>query len=456
MATLLSRGRNQRPGGRQGTWVHLTATVPTERRPQPGQPDGSGPRYGWQLLVVGGALATALAGWVIVAGLSVVGWLAASGPGSLGDPLHLGTQLWLLVNGVPAELGSVRWTLVPLGLSLLVAYLMSRSARAAVRFAGPEPGPDQARVLGITTALCTVTYTVAVAAVGLSTGAEVARGLLGAALIAAVGSGWGASRALGLRLRSVLPPWARPVPTAVAGALAVLILAGLAVLATGVVVHADRIAHLASGVGAGVVGGIALWAGQVAFLPNIVWWSASYALGAGFTIGNGSVIAPTDVTLGMLPSIPVLGALPGTGPGTVPDLCWLVSGVAAGVAAAVLVVRRRPAARFDETALVGGLAGVLAALAFSGLAWLTGGDLGDGRLAGAGPRLGPLLVMAVTLLGLSGMICGFVLGLLRRPARDERTSVADGPGHPATPPPADPDTEVTAPVLVGSRREPRD
>ncbi len=453
MATLLSRGRNHRPRARQGAWVRLTATVPTERERDSDQPPGTGPRYGWQLLALAGALATALAGWVIVAGLSVVGWLAASGPGSLSSPLHLGTRIWLLVNGVPAQLGSVRWTLVPLGLSLLAAFLMSATSGAAVRFAAPDSGSDRVRVLGVATGLSTVAYTAAVAAVGLSTGAEVSRGILGAALIAAAGSAWGASRALGLRLSSVLPRWARPLPAAVAAAVAVLLLAGAAVATTGVVLHADRIGHLAAGLGAGVVGGIALWVGQAAFLPTVVVWSASYALGAGFSIGQGSVIAPTDVTVGLLPSIPVLGALPSPGPGSMPDLLWLISGVAAGATAALLVVRRRAAARFDETALVGGLAGVLAGLVFTGLAGLTAGDLGDGRLAGAGPRLMALLVMAVSLLGLSGMICGFVLGLLRRPARAEGTKAPDEPDDPATS--DDTATEVTEPLLVGSRTDDR-
>jgi hypothetical protein len=212
----------------------------------------------------------------------------------------------------------------------------------------------------------------------------------------------------------------------VAAAVAVLLLAGLAVLGTGVVLHAGRIGQLTAGIGAGTVGGIALWAAQAAFLPNIVIWCSSYALGAGFTVGQGSVVAPTGVSLGILPSVPILGALPGTGAGSELTLVWLAGGVAAGVAAALLVVRRRPAARFDETALVGGLAGVLAALVFTALAWTTGGDLGTGRLAGAGPRLFELLVMAATVLGLSGMICGFVAGVVRWLRRRPSTSSGRG------------------------------
>jgi hypothetical protein len=93
--------------------------------------------------------------------------------------------------------------------------------------------------------------------------------------------------------------------------------------------------------------------------------------------------------------------------------------VLAGAVAAWLVVRSRPRARFDETSLVGGLAGLTGGLLFVGLAWATSGNLGTVRLVGLGPLLLPLLVMAVTTLGLSGMVTGLGLGLWRR-RRSER------------------------------------
>ncbi|QDP95631.1 hypothetical protein FOE78_06665 [Microlunatus elymi] len=415
----------------------MTATEPTEPISRE-QSEPTGPRYGWQLVAVAGGLATALAGWVIVAGLSVVGWLAAT-RGEVGDALQVGTTLWLLANGAPAQLGSVTWSVVPLGMSLLIVFMISRFARAAVRYAAPEPAHRRAVGLG-TVGLCSVSYAAAVAAVGLATGAETSYAILGAAVIAVVGSTWGSVRGLRVRVWDRLPGWARPVPLAVACAVGVLLLAGIAVLVTGVLLHLDRITALSAGLGAGVVGGIALWVAQAAFLPNIIVWCASYALGAGFSIGQGSVVAPSGVTLGLLPSIPALGALPATGPGSDRGLFWLASGVVAGAVAALIVVRRRPAARFDETALVGGLAGLLAGLVFTGLAFFTGGDLGDGRLAGTGPRLVELLVMSGTLLGLAGLICGLVFGLIahlrRRSARTAEATQRTDAGSTASSSPA--------------------
>jgi hypothetical protein len=115
-----------------------------------------------------------------------------------------------------------------------------------------------------------------------------------------------------------------------------------------------------------------------------------------------------------VPGLPLLGALPASGASSATQLWWLASGVVAGALAAWIVVRRGPAARFDETALVGGLSGLLAGLVFVCLAWASGGDLGAVRLTALGPRLLPLLIMAPTTMGLAGVIVGFFVGLLRR------------------------------------------
>ena len=70
--------------------------------------------------------------------------------------------------------------------------------------------------------------------------------------------------------------------------------------------------------------------------------------------------------------------------------------------------------RFDQASLAGGACGLLAGAVFAGLAWAASGDLGTLRLADLGPRLFPLLVMAGTTMGLSGLITGLALGLAAR------------------------------------------
>ena len=132
-------------------------------------------------------------------------------------------------------------------------------------------------------------------------------------------------------------------------------------LVTGLVLQLDTVTALHAALDPGIAGGIALLLAQLAVVPNALAWAASYALGSGFVVGAGSVVAPAGTQLGMLPGLPLLGALPAAGPGDPALLWWLASGVLAGSVAAGIVVRSRPGLRLDLGCLIGGLAGVLAA-----------------------------------------------------------------------------------------------
>ena len=83
-----------------------------------------------------------------------------------------------------------------------------------------------------------------------------------------------------------------------------------------------------------------------------------------------------------------------------------------------MALAHRQAIRFDQASLRGGACGLLAGVGFAGLAWSASGDVGMLRLTDMGPRLFPLLVMAGTTMGLSGMIAGLVLGLIPRRGRN--------------------------------------
>ena len=124
-------------------------------------------------------------------------------------------------------------------------------------------------------------------------------------------------------------------------------------------------------------------------------------------------MSPAVTSVGLLPSFPLLAAAPDTD-GRVPGgLWWLAAGVAAGVVSASVAVLSRRRARFDETAIVGALSGILTALVVCAVAWLAGGSLGTARLAEVGPRMPALLIMSTSTLGLSGLVTGLVVGVLR-------------------------------------------
>ena len=436
MASLLSPRRTERD-------IVLRATTPTDPTGGANAAGPAAPRLGWGVAAVAGGLLCALTGWLLVAGLTVVGWLAAD-PGSLLGALVVGTRLWLTGQGVGVELGGLAVTLVPWGIPALTGFLLSRCAGVAVRAARPEQRPRAAGVA----AVLLVAHLVPVLVAGVLLGRPgLAPGHVLAVAVVLLGAAWyGAARALGGSLTASWPAWTRALPTAVLASQLVLLVAGAAVLVTGLALHLDRVTALQDALAPGVAGGIALLVAQLALAPNAVVWATSYALGGGFTLGNGSVVAPAGTELGVLPGLPLLGALPAPGPGPTTALWWLSAGVLAGAVAAWLVVRGRPHARFDETSLVGGAAGLLGGLVVVVLAWATSGDLGTVRLSGLGPLLLPLLVMAVTTLGLSGMVTGLLLGLAQRHRRG-RAEAATQPD----PEQQDADAEATH---VLRRREP--
>lgn len=411
MASLLSPRRNRGD-------IDLAATEPTVVLGK--DTAAELPTVAWLSLAGGAGLLSALAGWVLVAGLVVAGWLAAE-PGTLGQALAVGTELWLLANGGGATIGAASLTLMPWGVTLLIAVMVSRTAGYAARH-------GSATSVTVTPMVCivaTVAYLVPLLAVGLLMGdpAQALRAGMVMLVVVTAASAWGCCRARGSWPTDSWPAWSRSLPRATGAAVLLMLAGGSAVLAAGLVVNLERVTTLLTALDAGVLGNVALLATQLAYTPNAIVWAASYALGAGFSLGNGSIVSPAATELGALPAIPLLAAVPDVGPGGISHLWWLALGVAAGAVAATLVVLARPTARFDETALVGGLSGVLAGVAFTGVAWVSSGDLGTDLLSGLGPQLVPVLVMATSTMGLSGALSGLVLGLWRR-----RPRLTSGPG----------------------------
>ncbi|QCR44624.1 hypothetical protein C1N91_14925 [Curtobacterium sp. SGAir0471] len=139
---------------------------------------------------------------------------------------------------------------------------------------------------------------------------------------------------------------------------------------------------------AGIVGGIALTVGQLAFLPDFVGWAVAWLVGPGFAIGTGSSVSPIGTSLGPIPGVPVFGALPASGHtfGLLGVLVPVVAGFVVGGLMRPALVRALGA---DDTplhrALAGVATGVVAGVLTGVATGLTSGSLGPGRLAEAGP-----------------------------------------------------------------------
>ena len=363
-----------------------------------------------------GAAATAAASWILCAGVAVLGWLGTA-PASLGGALHSGTLFWLLSNGVSVRVGAVPVTLVPWGATALIAFMISRFAAASARRAHANHKASPGLVSpGLISIVTVAAYQLPVLVGAVLWGEPWQAPARWASVIAVlVMAAWsGSIRRLGAA-RAAAPGSTLTILRAVLAAQLVMLVAGAAVLVTGLWMHLRQVEALHETLQPGLSGGIALLLLQLAFVPNAMMWSASYALGSGFSLGAGSVVAPAATQLGMVPGIPLLGALPAPGAGDPAELWWLAAGAVAGAIACWVLLAPRATVRFDEAGLAGGACGLLAGAVFAGLAWAASGDLGTLRLADLGPRLLPLLVMAGSTMGLSALITGLALGWVGRP-----------------------------------------
>lgn len=407
------------PRSRDRRRVRLTvSTARTVRLPT--TPDGP-PLLPWPVAALGGGLLAGLAGSLLVSGVLLVAWLSAIAI-PLSTVLGFAGGVWLLAHGGVLVVGTDQLTLVPLGLTLGFGALCVSAGRFAYQqgrlaHAGEVDGRRRRRLLWGSVGQVAAGYTLfaAVLAALVSGAAQLWRPALGALVVSACGSAIGAALAAGLRPWAAGPDWLRRgVRGTAAGALGLVAIAG-ATLALAVLLGEQRVAALEDPLVLDP-GGVFVWSVLVlAYLPNLLAWVLAWLLGAGFTVGSGSLVSLSTTQLGMLPSLPVLGALPPVGAADPWMLAWLAAGVAVGVLSGVVAVRRGR----EETA--GGL--LAAALAGLGtglvaLAWAAAsrGGLGSLRLAELGPRLLELLAIGVPLLLLSACAGGMGAWLVARRA----------------------------------------
>ena len=198
------------------------------------------------------------------------------------------------------------------------------------------------------------------------------------------------------------------------GTVATVVAAGAVLTTVALLLGYGQVIALYESVQAGVLGGVALTAAQLALLPTLVLWAAAWIVGPGFAVGAGSAVSPIAVSLGPLPAIPVLGALPAE-PSPLGFITLLVPLLAAFIAG--LAVRPRLVAALDGEPprfwAVGtaALAAAVAGLGMGFLAFIAAGSAGPGRLAMVGPdpvTVG-LWMLVETLIGASlGLLAGGV------------------------------------------------
>ncbi|SEG99572.1 hypothetical protein SAMN05444920_113168 [Nonomuraea solani] len=394
-------------------------------------------------LPVSGMLAAAVTlgvGLAALTTLTLVGWIAAP-RGTLGAGLpgvfRTAAQLWLAAHHAGFAIPSGRVGLLPLGLTILPAVLLYRAGRWMARDADlrlrlparlPKNSPKEqagarrkAQLVVVVQAGVSLAapYALLAGLIALVASNEITQPFIGEALLshfvlAFLAGSLATARMIGpwrVMLR-LLPERVRALTVGTAVATAVLLVAGLALVLIAFVLNFGQVKELSDVLSPGFVGGVLLALLQLLYLLNAVIWAFSYIAGPGFAIGADTLVAPTGVQLGTVPSLPLLGALPESGP--VPALMMAVIAVpfAAGAVAGVMVARISPSPSYEAAPLWGFLTGVSTGLVAGALAALSGGPIGGGRLAAIGPSPWEVALSVALEVGVAAGISAGVANLL--------------------------------------------
>jgi hypothetical protein len=188
-----------------------------------------------------------------------------------------------------------------------------------------------------------------------------------------------------------------PALRAGTGIVAILLAVSSVFIAIMMAINWIQVIRLYEGLQVSFLGGVMITAGQLAILPNLVIFGASWLTGVGFQIGTGSLISPVATVVGPLPALPITSALP-IGELSFGMVALLVPLVGAFVAT-IMIRRHADEIRFEfasawSAAITLGLSiAVVASIEFGLLALLASGGVGPGRLQVIG--VNPILVAGV-------------------------------------------------------------
>jgi hypothetical protein len=416
--------------GEDGPAMSSLITRPTPGSTRPPEADPGRP------LAVTAAVAgvgAALVGLVVCMSVALTGWVLADAGahGDTTDALRVGVVAWLAGHGAHLVASGTPIGLTPLALTAVLLLTAFRAGRWAVRSSG-RPSEDRALAAGVAAFTCAylvVAVVVGVLASRTAASPGLGRTVLGALLVAVLSGGCGFAAGSG-RVGdwwARVPDWVADVVVGGVTGVLCLVAAGAALAAVSLLVSFNEAATVMSGLHLGIGDALSYTVVMALFAPNAVLLGVSYLTGPGFAFGVGTTVSPTAVSLGVVPAIPLLAALPGEGP--TPG--WLRVVLAVPVLAAAVgagaSLHRRPVLAHDLAALRGAGSGFLAGLLVTVLVALAGGPLGDGRLADVGAPVGEVLVFATGLMGLGGLVGAAGLNAWRRRVRGEEVEVAEPP-----------------------------
>lgn len=338
------------------------------------------------------ALQAALLSFAVVVLPAVAVYVATSAaPGNEGtswpSAVGIGAAVWLLAHGVPIVTAGSVVSVVPLGIAMIAVLACYASARRTARRTWSA--------LGAAAATYVVVVVLVVLLAGLAGLAQLGAAVLGG--LAVVGLGAGAA-ILSTADRPDAPRWWSTldrVPVAVrlgvraglAATAMVVAVSTLLVLAW-IIMGRSRSMDVVTALDVSGFDAAAFALAQSTLVGNVVVWGVAWIAGPGFAVGAGSHFAPTDVVMGPMPVLPILGAMPAE---SLPGALWLLGpalvAVAGGCAA---VIARRAARRWRDVGLGVLTTGLTAGLVSALLTDLAGGSAGPGRMGQIGAE--PLTV----------------------------------------------------------------
>ena len=270
-----------------------------------------------------GALA-ALGTWVVVVLPALVGWVAAP-ESSVGwfSAVSVGSGIWFLGHGQSIGAGGVAVSLTPLllfAVNVYIAYRWARrlaaTQRATVGVAAWSDTALKELVPGFLGGYLLMAGVFALLTLGGVAAPGVAA-VPGVLLVPAVALGFVLLRpddeespAFVRTLFRRGPTWLPTVWRVGWQGAGLLLAIGVAVAVVRLVITFPAIVSIQSDYGVNVGGAVIVGIAQLALLGNAATWALGFVAGPGFSLAVGSTVSPAAAAPGLLPLVPVLGAVP--------------------------------------------------------------------------------------------------------------------------------------------------
>ncbi|WP_404392159.1 DUF6350 family protein [Humibacillus xanthopallidus] len=270
-----------------------------------------------------GALA-AIGTWAVVVLPALVGWVAAP-ESSVGwfSAVSVGSGIWFLGHGQSIGAGGVAVSLTPLlllAVNVYIAYRWARRLAATQRAAVGAAAWSDVALRGVVPGFLGGYLLMAGVFALFTLGGVAAPGFAavpGALLVPVLALGFVLVRPDDEEspafVRAVFrrgPTWLPTVWRVGWRGAGLLLAVGAGVVVLRLVLTFPAVLSIQSDYGVNLGGAAIVALAQLALLGNAVTWALSFVAGPGFALALGSTVSPAAAVPGLLPLVPVLGAVP--------------------------------------------------------------------------------------------------------------------------------------------------